>query len=65
MDKKPWQSKSIILNVIISLVGIVAMLGFAPSLKEWVDGHNEILLTAIGLVGVGLRMITKGAIVIE
>lgn len=62
--KAPWLSKTILLNVIVSLAGILGMLG-VPSVNEFVTGNSEIILTVIGLVGVGLRFITKGAVEIK
>lgn len=66
MEQKPiWSSKTIWLNTAVALAGLLALWGVVPGVKDWLDGNNELVLTAIGAIGVGLRMITKGKVVIE
>jgi hypothetical protein len=61
--KPPYLSKTILLNVIIALVGVVVSLGLAPaSVSQFVQSNAELLLTILGAFGVGLRLITKGKI---
>ena len=60
---KPYLSKTILVNAFVSLVGLVAM--FLPSaapLKEWAAANVEMILTVLGVLGMGLRLITKGKI---
>jgi hypothetical protein len=65
MDKKPWQSKTVILNTLVAVVGLSSMWGLAPSVKVWLDGNTELVLTILGMVGIGLRAISKGKITLE
>lgn len=61
-NKKPWLSKTIIVNAIVSLAGILSTLGFMPSLAEWMSANVSIMLSVLGVVGIGLRAITKDKI---
>lgn len=59
--KKPWLSKTVLLNVLIALAGVAGMLG-VTSVSDFVTAHQDWLLLGLGGVGVVLRMITKGAV---
>jgi len=60
--KKALLSKTIWLNTIVALVGILASFGIAPGLKDFVTGNSELILAILGAVGIGLRFITKGKV---
>jgi len=62
-QKKPYLSKTILANSIIAIVGVVSMLGFAPeAMHSWLIANTEMVLVAIGGLGVVLRLITKDKI---
>lgn len=61
LNKKPWTSKTVLLNVIVSIAGVLGMLG-VPVVNDFVTGHPDLIMTVIGVIGIGLRFITKGAI---
>jgi hypothetical protein len=58
-SKKPWQSKTLIMNAIIALAA------FYPPAAEFVKTNTEAALMTLGLIGMILRMVTKGKVVIE
>jgi hypothetical protein len=65
VSKKPWQSKTILANTVIALAGVLASLGFLPSVHEFLQGHVEIVVSVIAGLGVLLRLVTHGKISIE
>jgi hypothetical protein len=66
MESKPlWQSKTVLLSVLLGLTGILGSLGIIPSVNSWAQGHQDILLTGIGAVGLVLRLVTSGKISIS
>lgn len=60
--KKPYLSKTVWANALVALAGILAMFGVVPGLSVWMSNNSELILTVLGMVGVGLRMITSGKI---
>jgi len=60
-NKKPWLSKTILLNVIVAIAGILGMLGL-PSVNTFVAANPDLILTILGGVGIVLRFVTKGAV---
>ena len=66
MEKtSPLKSKTLWLNAILVVCGVLASFGVLPSLSAWVSAHSDLVLTALGVVGVGLRLVTKGKISLE
>lgn len=57
--KKPWESKTIWLN----LLGVVGQ--FIPSVAEWTSTHADIVLAAFAVVNIILRAVTKDKISIQ
>lgn len=55
-SKKPWLSKTLIMNA------VVALAAFYPPAAEFVKANAEMCLMSLGMVGMALRMFTKGAI---
>jgi uncharacterized membrane-anchored protein len=64
-NKKPWLSKTVLVNVVVSLAGILSMLGVVPGVAAWLQGNSDLVLSVLGAVGVGLRFITKDKIVLK
>jgi len=61
-EKKPWESKTILFNALVAILGVIASLGFMPSIHEWVQANAEIVMAGIGGLGILLRLVTKGKI---
>lgn len=64
-NKSPLLSKTIWLNAILSIAGLLASFGLVPSLSAWLSSHSDLVLSALGIVGVGLRLLTKNKISLE
>lgn len=61
--KKPWQSKTVILNAIMALASVVAIfLPAASGVPAWIQGHAEIVGGVWGVLNIALRFITKDKI---
>ncbi len=60
--KKAYLSKTVWLNALIALAGILAGFGVIPGLKIFVESNPELILGIIGALGIGLRFITKGKV---
>ncbi len=61
--KKPWQSKTILINAIIALVGAVAL--FVPaagSVGAWINSHGGEIGMGWGVLNMILRLVTKDKI---
>jgi len=58
-SKKPWQSKTNWMAVIVALVA------FIPGVGEYVGKNVEVVGLLLGALFAGLRMISKGKISIE
>lgn len=54
--KKPWQSKTIITNL------VVIASAFIPQVGEWVAANPEAYASLVGLANTGIRFITVGKI---
>lgn len=65
MNKKPWQSKTILLAALLGVAATIHSLGFLPGVDVWMQGHQDVLLIGISAIGMGLRLISSGKIVIE
>jgi hypothetical protein len=65
-EKKPYKSKTVLVNVLVALSGIVSMLGFAPeAVHAWMQSNVEILLVLLGGIGTVLRLVTKDKLVLK
>lgn len=59
-EQKPFYlSKTVIFSILVAIAGIV------PASQEWVASHPETTLVIVGLIGVGLRFITNGRVVVN
>ncbi len=63
--KKPWESKTVLLNALVTTTGLLGSFGVVPSISCWIEGHNSLILSGLGLLGVALRWITHDKIAIE
>ena len=43
MEKKPWFSKTIIVNALVALAVILATFGFIPGVAEWMQANASIM----------------------
>lgn len=59
MDKKPWQSKTLLLNFVMAICAL-----FIPSAGEYIKAHPEMVMAVFSGANILLRLITKGAIVL-
>ena len=57
--KKPWQSKTVWLNL------IAALAAFSPVGSEWVQSHEQVFLIGFSALNIILRLVTKDKISIE
>lgn len=64
-NKSLLLSKTAWFNALIMIAGAVAQLGVLPGVKTLLEGNAEIVMMVIGGLGVGLRMITKGKVVLS
>lgn len=55
--KKPWQSKTIIVNFIVAAAAL-----FYPPAHEWVQAHPMEISSLFAIVNVVLRLVTKDKI---
>lgn len=60
MNKKPWQSKTIIVNF---LVAASAM--FYPPVGEWVSKNPSEVATLFSILNIVLRLVSKDKIAIS
>jgi len=54
--KKPWASKTIILNAALALAA------FYPPALAWIQGNMELVVAGMGILNIVLRAITKDKI---
>lgn len=59
MDKKPWQSKTLWVSLIMSVAA------FFPPVQVWVGSHSEAFSLGMGGIFAALRLISGGKIVIS
>lgn len=62
-DKKPWQSKTLVVNAVLGLVAAVAL--FVPGalvVKDFIVGHALEIGMGWSILNLALRAITKDAI---
>lgn len=57
MAKAPWQSKTLIVNLIMALAAL-----FFPGVGEYVKAHPELVMSVFAGLNIALRFLTKGAI---
>lgn len=55
--KKPWQSKTLILNLVVAVLALV----FPPA-KDFIEAKPELVISVFAVVNMVLRVITKGKI---
>jgi hypothetical protein len=60
MNKKPWQSKTLIVNLVLALAAI-----FYPPAKALIESHPEAVAAVFAVINIILRFLTNGAIVIS
>ena len=61
--KKPWQSKTVVVNAILAALGVIS--AFIPSLSfigDFIKNHAELIATIWGVLNIALRFITKDRI---
>lgn len=56
LSKKPWLSKTIWFNLLISVAA------FIPSVQAYVHGNEEVVVLALSGVNMILRLVTSGSI---
>lgn len=63
--KLPWESKTIVLNALLGLIGALALF-FPPAhvVADWINANGVIIATGWGVLNVILRFITKDAILL-
>lgn len=59
-SKKPWESKTLWVSAITAIAPLVA-----PPLNVWIAANPDLFASALGLMFMGLRMITKGEVSIK
>lgn len=62
-SKKPWESKTIVIGAVSSVVSGVAML--VPHLSiitDWIGSHGAVIGMVWGVLAVLLRLVSKGSI---
>ena len=66
LNKKPWQSKSIVFGALTSLAGLLAVFvpAFAP-FQAFLASHVGQFGMLWGIMAVVLRLVTKNAISLE
>ena len=57
--KKPWQSKTNWISLLIALAG------FWPSAGDWVANNPDMFMKIMGGLFLGLRWVTKGKVSIK
>jgi hypothetical protein len=65
MEKKLYQSKTVLLSALLGVFAIIHSLGFLPGVDVWMQSHQDVILMGLSALGVGLRLISSGKIVIE
>lgn len=58
-QKKPWQSKTLIVNLIMALGAV-----FVPAVKEFIVANPETVTFIFAGINAVLRLVTKGRIAI-
>lgn len=63
--KKPWLSRTILVNALGLVVqGVALMWPQANIVTQFITGHSGELLLGWNVLGIALRLITKGSIVL-
>ena len=57
-----FKSKTAFAGVLVAVAG--ALGSFAPGLTPWIADNADLVLMAAGILQVGLRMVTKGGVVL-
>ena len=61
-SKSIFKSKTAFAGVLVAVAGAVG--SFAPGFAPWIADHADLVLMAAGILQVGLRMVTKGSVVL-
>ena len=61
-SKSIFKSNTAFAGVLVAVAGAVG--SFAPGLAPWIADHADLVLMAAGILQVGLRMVTKGSVVL-
>lgn len=56
-SKKPWLSKTLILNFVVAILAV-----FYPPAKEFIESKPDIAVSVFAVVNMVLRLVTKGKI---
>ena len=56
MNKKPWLSKTIWMNLILAIVA------FIPSVGQWFAENPSVFIVVFSVANIILRLVTKGKI---
>lgn len=59
-SKKPWQSKTIWINLILALAAMLA-----PQVQSYIVAHPEMVAIVFSVVNMILRLVTQGKIQIS
>ncbi len=62
MNKTLWTSKTFYFNLLLKLAGVLGL--FVPSVNVFLGAHPSALLISVGAIGLGLRLVTHGKIVL-
>ena len=57
MNKKPWQSKTLWINLILAASAL-----FVPGVGAYVQSHMEVVAIVFSGINIVLRLVTKDAI---
>ena len=61
--KRPWESRTLLLGALSSILGGVAMLlPQAQPMLDWLNANGALIATGWGVLAMGLRLITKGKV---
>lgn len=64
-SKKPWTSKTILFNAVMSLVGVAAVfLPEANAVAVWMNGNVGTIAAVWSVLNILLRFVTKDKIVL-
>ncbi len=58
--KKPWLSKTLILNAVVAILALAY-----PPAAEWVQAHGDVVLAAFAAINFVLRLVSKDKIGLE
>lgn len=63
VTKKPWESKTVIINSTLALVSAIAyFIPSASAISDWINANGVLIASLWGVLNVFLRLLTKNAI---